>query len=880
MKITLGVALDGQRAIRPSNRLGEIDVGPLGLLGLLETYLGLQAPVAPAAKRVIQYRDCLARTLNDQRFYARSFRTDELGTAARLLEWRDLWKLAGWTGTFQENVPVRFKDMAVVEIEAKMCLAPGIGDRLEFVLKAVEARETGIKEIRLLDPLDAFPLMWQQVLRKLPCTTATSSSSSATGMLGDLQRALAARAAGKPVQPLPWRDDGTLEIVQSETVAFSARWVARHIAEATDVLIVSSGEGERLDGALAAADSARVGLQEASAFRPALQVLPLALDLVWAPLNFQSLVQYLTHPVCPIPGFARKRLAEKIARTPGIGGADWQAALDKIDTHYRKESGERADAVRTAIALWVEPVRHSIAEGAPISELLARTIALTEFFRNRLIDDDPSRRSAFNAAFAQCSAAAGTLQALSMQGVNTISQAQLKKLITQATARGSTNPMRVAEAGAHRAVNDPAASIEAADHVIWWQMQCPKLPAPYPWSKSELSALAQSGIQLTNIDKELCRIAATWNRPVNIARSQLTLVLPPPDIDVHPVWQIIRALIPDAPVKSLETILEQGSKETVVIDETPLPARQRWWQLPDDVRLPPRDKESFSSLEYLLFTPFHWLLKYPAKLQPSNLVELSNEFLLRGNLAHHLIEQYYRTSDSLGYSDADFNRWFDTHFPLLISEQGAIFLMPGRSADLAGFRYRLHRAMSELRRHLALAKVLTVTPEQEVEGHFAGGTLTGYADLVLERDSGAGAERAIVDMKLSGTKKYSEKLAENRHLQLALYAELFRQKTGTWPALAYFILDEARLLTLDDRMFTQARQIKSKTDETTAHLWQRFHASYAWRREQLDTGRIEVALESIPEDEDSIPPENAISPEYLIESYNDYLCLAGWENTR
>ena len=108
--------------------------------------------------------------------------------------------------------------------------------------------------------------------------------------------------------------------------------------------------------------------------------------------------------------------------------------------------------------------------------------------------------------------------------------------------------------------------------------------------------------------------------------------------------------------------------------------------------------------------------------------------------------------------------------------------MPGRSADLAGFRYRLHRAMSELRRHLALAKVLTVTPEQEVEGHFAGGTLTGYADLVLERDSGAGAERAIVDMKLSGTKKYSEKLAENRHLQLALYAELFRQKTGTWPA--------------------------------------------------------------------------------------------------
>ena len=44
MKITLGLALDDQRAIRPSNRLGDTDVGPLGLLGLLETYLGLQPP--------------------------------------------------------------------------------------------------------------------------------------------------------------------------------------------------------------------------------------------------------------------------------------------------------------------------------------------------------------------------------------------------------------------------------------------------------------------------------------------------------------------------------------------------------------------------------------------------------------------------------------------------------------------------------------------------------------------------------------------------------------------------------------------------------------------------------------------------------------------
>ena len=153
-------------------------------------------------------------------------------------------------------------------------------------------------------------------------------------------------------------------------------------------------------------------------------------------------------------------------------------------------------------------------------------------------------------------------------------------------------------------------------------------------------------------------------------------------------------------------------------------------------------------------------------------------------------------------------------------------------------------------------------------------------NLVLERDSPSGADRAIIDMKWSGFKKYSQKLAKNRHLQLALYAELLRQKTGAWPALAYFILDEARLLASDNQIFAQARQVKPETDETAAHLWQRFLTSYAWRREQLEAGHIEVALEGILEDEDSAPPETAIAPEYLNESYNDYLCLAGWENAR
>ena len=880
MKITLGLALDGQRAIRPANRLGDTDTGPLGLLGLLETYLGLLAPIAPTAERIVEYRDCLSRALTDRRFYARSFQTDELGTAELLLEWRDTWRLHGWDGVFPQTTTARLLDMADVELEARMRVSPSIGDRLAFVRTAMESRQTGIQEIVLLDPLDAFPLAWQRVLERLPIVPAEQPAPLGQGMLGDLQIALAAQIAGNAVSPVVWREDGSLEIVQSETVALAARWVSHQMSISRDVLVVCGGEGERLDGALAASNATRTGLRDASAFRPALQALPLTFELVWAPLDFQALVQFLTHPVCPIPGFARKRLAEKIARAPGIGGSDWQRALDEIDEHYRKESDERAQSVRQAIALWIEPVRHDIAMGAPVSDLLTRAIALSDYFRNRLIDEDPARRSAFNAAFGQCSSAVDALRSLSMQHVEYISPAQLKKLITQATARGSENPMRVAEVGAHRAITDPSAAVEAADQVIWWQLQMPRLPSPYPWSRTELSALAAAGVQLPSIEKELQRIAADWCRPILAARQKLTLVLPPPNVDVHPVWPMIRTLITDAPVQSLEIRLDHGGDGMQLIAVSPLPARRRWWQLPADIALPSRERESFSSLELLLFAPFHWLLKYPAKLRPSNLVELTNEFLLRGNLAHALVEQFYRTPGTISFTDTEFDHWFDIHFKVLITEQGATLLMPGRSADLAGFRYRLHRAMAELRRHLAVAKVRTAIPEMEVEGNFAGGSLAGFADLILEREDPSGANQAIVDMKWSGLKKYSKKLTDNRHLQLTIYAELLRQKTGIWPAVAYFILDEARLLAPDDRAFSQARQFQPTDGENAAQLWQRFLKSWAWRRQQLDIGRIEVALESIPEDEESQPPDEAMTMEYLNENYNEYLSLAGWENAQ
>ncbi|KAB2844628.1 MAG: hypothetical protein F9K47_02935 [Burkholderiales bacterium] len=79
MDIVFGLHLDGQRAMAPADRLGFAAVGPMGMLGILETQLGLCGDWPSLAERVAVYRDCLLRADHPGRFYHDSFVADPLG---------------------------------------------------------------------------------------------------------------------------------------------------------------------------------------------------------------------------------------------------------------------------------------------------------------------------------------------------------------------------------------------------------------------------------------------------------------------------------------------------------------------------------------------------------------------------------------------------------------------------------------------------------------------------------------------------------------------------------------------------------------------------------------------------------------------------------
>jgi hypothetical protein len=866
MKLRFGPHLDGQHGTQSANRIGLSDVGPLGLAGILETQLGLSASLVTSAERCVQYRDCLIRLDSSDRFFHESLAKDDFGVAVELLNWRDTWRLHGWNGSVPVgDVSPRLADMASVEDLATTMVAPGLAERLAEIAKALGHRKHLIESIELVTPIESLPRLWQAVLKQLPCNAVVVEQTFADSTLGNIQKALSSIGGSKP---LDWKDDGSLVVARSETVVTGARWLAETIRQqGEDVLYVATSAAQTTDAYLAASDHPRQGLSDASAFRPALQLLPLTLELLWAPVNFHALVQFLTHPISPIPARARRKLAGIQTDYPGVGGSRWKTILEALAEDY----GELAGKVRETIAFWIEHKRYDPASGVPVDVLLERVQRLTEYFRNSPGDASPALRQAYASGFSQCLAFAENLSRLHAQGVELLRPRQAEQLSSQSTARGNDNPLRVAEVGSIHCINHPGAAIAQHGTVVWGPLDAPPLPALWPWSKSEIASLDRVGCRLPDPGDLLQQEAGDWLKPLLAARDKLVLLSPPLDHEIHPIWQAIEALFESVPIIPVESLFCGADGSLDIVPARPLPAIKRWWQLPEGTALPSTGEYSYSQLEKQIFNPYHWLLSYAARLRSGSLLSIADDFRLKGLLAHSLVERFYEAAGGGEMADTDFNAWFNPAFDRLITEEGAVFLMPGRRTDLENLRLTLRRALVELRSLLHRAGVSLVEAERQLAGQFPGGILAGKSDLVLTKPKG---DLAIVDLKWSGN-THRDRLSANRHLQLAIYAELLRQNTNRWPSVAYFLLSQATLLTRDDGWFPSVTPVADATGENTAQLWLRFLETWQWRQAQFAEGHFEVVLEESDEPESQPPPDGLVI-ETLNTSYNECLHLAGW----
>jgi len=903
MLVRFGLAFDGLKPWLARRPVGEAVLGPAGLIGLLETELGLPPVAARPGEALLAYRACLEEAdaaAREGRFYRRSLAVDPVGVARTLLGWRAEWYEAGWDGTFAGDMPPRLGDMAAVERLASERVPACRGQRLRRIAVALDDRGTQIERIELHDAWDDLPAAWRAVLERLEVVSAPGLDPVPRAAPGtDLHRVQSRllELHGQQGCGAQGRQalcgDGSFVAVRGVSRDLSAQAIGEHVrrfASVEDTVLIAERDGIILDNALERVGLPRCGFQHYTRSRGVTEVVRLALALLWSPLDPHRLLQFLVHPVGPLARSARSRLAEAVAAQPGVGGPAWTEALEAIAARQRERGATAAEVadLRAEIEYWLAGPRFPPEQGAPMEVLIERTRRCAEWIARRLHALERAEQPLFSAAFAQAQALGDGLARLGEGGRLRLPRLELERLVDEVTA-DAPDPATFQEAGRAPATTDPGAVSVPVDTVIWWDLARPSRDAGYPWSFAELEALRAQGVTIAEAAEQVRARSRRWLRPALNAIRRLVLVVHESERGDHPLWTQVAHAFEGFPALAVDEgllagrdplpALELGTRPLPV---RPLPAPRRWWQLPGNAHFEPRERESYSSLAKLCDYPHRWVLHYPAKLRPGRASELSDGARLYGNLGHRLLEAFFTDHDGTdrrrwgALDEAAVSAWIDARLPRLIEEEGAILLEPGRGVDRQSVATTLERALGRLLAHLRAADIREVAVEARAEAPFGAIRLEGAIDLLL---TGADGGEIVVDVKWGGESRRGEELGANRHLQLATYAYLRRAVTGSdrWPPHAYFILKSGNLLAQDARVFPGARLFPAASGEGVAALWRRVEATCDWRRAQLARGCIEVVIPGAEPDDDSLPPEGALAPLGKPDPFDDFDALIGWD---
>ena len=780
--------------------LNELYGGPETLIRWLETQLGLPVPSTNIADRITEYASALDSVTNS--VISASLLADRWATASELLSRRDELLLAGWDETESDQLPPMVRDLAQA-VEGRTFAFPGEAERLRRVLDALEAgQELPPHKCLLLDPVEWWPLLWQEVLSELTLAKPTLLSPHAPvgSALNVAQNLIRGGEAAKLAQ------DTSLRYLRTRSNSVAIEFVAavlstsREQLPTTVIYCEDDNLALQLDACLHRMGLPTCGSSVCSRAHPVLQVLPLSLALCWEPVDPQVLLDFLSLPVLPLPRQAASRLAHALTQEPGLGSGAWERALAEICQPEQDPKGK----LQTQIQEWLLGERVAIGSAIPSHLVRTRASSVAQWAAGRAAwlaeqeDASPELIIALKTAAGQASLLG---QLAESQGVS-LSQPQLARLVEESIASGvETTPHLEGEGGPIR-VRSLAEIVGPCDRLIWLGVGIADARA-CRWSTSQLKQLSKIGIILDDGSHALASLRAAEARGFNFVKETLLAVLLPQDGDRrwHPLWLAIRGLLQhtdSANPPVLEDLVTDGEVATLAPFEFPcnevsiLPPQppRSLWHLPAEL-LADRETVSATELQDRLGCPLKWTLNYLARLSPSDIAVLPNDFQLKGIFCHSILERVFGEGGELP-SEANavtsVLECFDQRLPL----DAAPLARPDQYNEYQKLRGELEHATRILINTLAAGGYRIVGIEVALSGKAFEKELRGWIDCVAERQDG---QQAIIDFKYGGRNKYRKLLEQGKAVQLATYAIGRKSADGTFPAVAYLLLADGLLYT-------------------------------------------------------------------------------------
>lgn len=671
LNITFGWHLDGP-SYPEDAAVGRLTVGPIGMLNQLCLRLGLVARLPAQSIRIAEFMSRLGRCDDGAQFYSRSFKTDSWGTAKALLSLRDQLQGSGWDVAAALEWPGLPERLAVL---SRLCRLETAGetddpsasatdsnlvcltDMIGPVLERLERLERiAIDSVTLVDEEAHLPPVWRRLFAVLRTKQVEVKNASHNNNAvqetckTDLQK-LSSLVRSNCREELS--GDGTLVVLEADDEMQAAHCLAHWLREtvvdgrSTDspsgtrtgnagngalpgdrrgdamhrplpdlgnIVIIRGSSTSLIDQCLSNLFLPILGGGDKSTLRGYMQVLPMALELLWKPFDPMAMIEFLMLPHGPVSPSVARRFINALKQQPGIGGGAWHEAWDRtrrsILDRLRQEltsdeedddlpkQGNLLDGLRetagqsaqnqdtvplssdsppppkesieellelrlSSLRAWLEPAElYDSQEGMPASVVvsLCDRVRRHAHMRANTVTDRLTADQLI--VFVKTALCADNLAAtVNASGLEKIARSQLLRMIESAMGDGYSTD--VAEASTWTPVDHPGQIVGPAGTVIWWGFADYETHAiTNPWSAEETAFLASLGVELDYPQLAVVREAKSWSRLLDLSIDRLLLVKPRTvagkAVAAHPFYHEVSAALESTSHSVRSNIVKQA----------------------------------------------------------------------------------------------------------------------------------------------------------------------------------------------------------------------------------------------------------------------------------------------------------------------------------
>ena len=825
-------------------------VGPMGLLDELELRAGLSRKYPGQMDRVMRY--CVALdeygkscANPDDLMYWKSFNADMLNVASRMLKWRDDLVYAGLNELthLPEGLGVGTKELLTVLRNVEDCFNDdtSLGDRWMRVagekgyMSGDWQIEVRMKE-KLLDPI---------ILKSL------LNSGAECTFVEDV--------------PEPQHEVRMLKFAH---LTDGYQWAFTDDKEGADVYV--NQDNVTLNAVFDSLGLPNVDSKTSRSFTPISQLFVCGMKLFESPVDYESLVAYLSVPNHPLNDYVsldgkclRTLLLSHITSQGGFGyndrsKCDWKAIIDAAKPYDGRKC---VVPLEFCIGQWDQ--KNDIATITKCCEHWTKWCAANCPAQDEPLKGQMLALKEMFAVFPQYLAlVSGTSRARLHSNVDEKKTESLRLHVDSVNDLASYS-LSVAAKGSHEVVGDVKAIAERCSKAVWLDGY-DKGISSYAYSfinNNDISLLNEAGMMIPLYDQQLNAEGVAMQLAYSYIEDEL-VVLVPEKVECSKMYSV---QIPhhDRSEEDKTQWTPDGEELNVV------PANQQKFEHvvnscifnpiaseeddKSDVAEPDqeeqkgfREYESFGSINLLVQRPFDYVLEYIFNCRQSGETNLSQ---VKGNVVHHMFNAAVVAADCDWAKIKDsLEKNFDAMFDKAVHEVGLVLLKDANSLEYSHFRKKVKEVSIPSFINLVESNSLTVVASETdfmVELDDIG-TYNARIDMLLKNKAG---KYVVLDFKWteSSVTQREEEIKKNREVQLALYAEAVRNhycsgNSDEIEAVGYFMLRHGVLLT-EYNGFVPSKEVKVVKKKKTEPIFEMLKKSYLFRVKQLRGTNGESVIE-------------------------------------